>query len=335
MRYLLRRLGFYVAALWAAATINFFIPRLMPGDPAAAFIAKIQQRGASVLSPNMINAVRLQFGESDEPLWIQYFKYLNNLLHGDMGISISQFPSRVSQVLITDLPWTLALVGLSVIISFVLGTLLGVVVSWRRGGWLDTVLTPLLTFFSAIPYFWLALSLVYILALSLNWLPLGGGYDTLNPDLQVGWNSDFVLSVLQHAFLPAFTIVIASLAGWMLGMRNASITTLSEDYVLMARAKGLPERRVMLAYAARNAILPSITSFGLQLGFVVAGSLVTEIIFNYPGIGFTLYTAIISLDYSMIEGVFLIIALAILAANFLAEIAYVLLDPRVRHERGN
>ncbi len=307
----------------------------MPGDPAAAYIAKIQQRGAGVLSPNAINAIRLQFGESNEPLWLQYFKYLNNVLHGDLGVSISQFPVKVTQVLAADLPWTLGLVGMSVVISFALGTLLGIVASWRRGGWLDTVATPLLTFFSAIPYFWLALGLVYLLAFTLNWLPLGGGYDTLNPDLQVGWNMDFILSVLQHALLPAFTIVIASMANWMLGMRNISITTLSEDYVLMARAKGLSEGRVMFAYAARNAILPSVTSFGLQLGYVVAGSLITEIVFTYPGIGYSLFAGITSLDYSLIEGVFLIIAATILVANFLAEIAYVFLDPRVRHERGN
>jgi peptide/nickel transport system permease protein len=333
MRYLLRRLGFYVAALWASATINFILPRLMPGDPAENYIARLARNGGTI-TPNTLNAIRIQFGLSNDPLWIQYFRYLNNLLHGNLGIAISQSMLPVTQVLAIDLPWTLALAGVSVVISFILGTLLGVVVSWRRGGWLDTSVTPLLTFFSSVPYFWLALGLLYVLAFTLNWFPLGGGYDALNPDLEVGWNIDFVVSVLQHALLPAFTIVLASIAGWVLGMRNAMITTLLEDYVLMARAKGLPERRVMLIYAARNAILPNITGFGMALGFVVGGQLLTEMIFTYPGIGFALYTAVTQLDYSLIEGIFLMIAITILLANFLAEIAYVLLDPRVRHERG-
>ncbi|HTK07820.1 MAG TPA: ABC transporter permease [Ktedonobacteraceae bacterium] len=333
MRYLLRRLGFYLAALWASATITFLIPRLMPGDPVEAYIAKIQSQGQGVIAPNAVNAIRIQFGLTNDPLWVQYFQYLNNVLHGDLGIALSQFPAKVTQVLGYDLPWTLGLVGTAAILSFSLGTLLGILVAWKRGTWIDTTLTPVLTFFSAIPYFWLALGLIYLLGVTLRWLPTGDGYDTLG-DLTKGWNPDFILSVLQHAFLPAFTIVISSMAGWLLNMRSTLITTLSEDYVLMARAKGLTERRVMFAYAARNAILPNITGFGMSLGFVLGGSLLTEIVFNYPGIGYALFSAITLLDYGTIEGVFLILAITMLLANLLAEVAYVVLDPRVRNERG-
>ncbi len=330
MRHLLHRFVFYLAALWASATINFLLPRLMPGDPAEAYITRLHGQG--VITANTMNAIRAQFGLSNDPLWVQYFQYLGNLLHGNLGIAISHYPARVTEVIAYDLPWTLGLVGVASILSFVLGTLLGMLVSWKHDTGIDTVVTPLLTFFSAIPYFWLALGLLYVFAFLLNWLPLGSGYDTLSGILP-GWNIDFISSVIQHAFLPALTIVISSIAGWVLGMRNAMITTLSEDYVLMAQAKGLSERRVVFTYAARNAILPNITGFGMSLGFIVGGSLLTEIVFSYPGIGFDLLTAIRNLDYSLIEGIFLVIAIAMLVANFLSEIIYTFLDPRVRHER--
>jgi len=331
MRHLLRRLGFYLIALWASATINFIIPRVMPGDPLTAFIARMQ--GSGTMTPNTIQAIKVEFGLSDAPIWIQYFQYLGNLLHGNLGISLSQFPTPVTQILSYDLKWTLGLVGLAAVISFILGTLLGVAVSWKRNGWLDNIAPPLLTFFSAIPYFWMALGLVYLFGFILNWLPISGGYDAIG-GVEPGLNTDFIFSVIQHGTLPAITIIIGSIAGWVLSMRNTMITTLSEDYVLLAQAKGLPQRRVMFAYAARNAILPSITGFAMSLGFVVGGALLTEMVFSYPGIGFDLFTAVTNRDYSLIQGTFLIIAITMLIANFLADLAYTVLDPRVRQERG-
>jgi peptide/nickel transport system permease protein len=323
VKHLLRRIGFYLVALWASITINFIIPRLAPGDPAGALMARFQGR----MTPQAIHSLELQFGISHDPLWMQYFQYLNNLIHGDMGTSFTYFPTPVLTVLVQELPWTLTLVGTSVLISFTLGSLIGVLIAWKRGSFIDGVLPPLLTFFSAIPYFWLALISLYILAYTLNWFPLNGGYDT---STTVGWNTDFLLSALNHALLPAFTIVLASIAGWMLGMRNAMITTLTEDYVLLAEAKGLSERRVMFAYAARNAILPNVTGFALSLGFVVGGALLTEVVFSYPGIGFALLQAAQNSDYPLLQGIFLLIALAVLGANFIADLVYVILDPRVR-----
>jgi peptide/nickel transport system permease protein len=223
------------------------------------------------------------------------------------------------------------LVGIAVVISFVCGTLLGIIIAWRRGSRLDALLPPVLTFLSAIPYFWLALIMLYLFGFVLNWFPLSGGYDLA---LAPGLAPAFLLSTIQHALLPAFTIVVSSIAGWLLGMRNAMMTTLSEDYVLMAQAKGLSERRVMLAYAARNAILPNVTGFALSLGFVVGGALLTEIVFSYPGIGFALLQAVQNSDYALLQGIFLIIAVAVLGANFLADLIYVALDPRVRQERS-
>lgn len=328
MRHLLRRIVFYLVALWAAVTLNFLIPRLAPGDPASALIGRFQGR----IDPRALQALEIAFGISHASLWTQYLQYLNNLLHGNLGLSITYFPTPVSTVIAEDLPWTLGLVGTAAIISFIIGTLLGVIIAWKRGSVLDSILPPIMTFISAIPYFWFALIILYVLGFILNWFPLNGGYDTsIEPNF---FSPDYIVSVLQHALLPAFTIVVGSIAGWMLGMRNMMITTLTEDYVLMAKAKGLPERRVMLAYAARNAILPNITGFALSLGFVVGGALLTEIVFSYPGIGFALLQAVQNSDFALLQAIFLIIAIAVIAANFLADLVYVALDPRVRQERG-
>jgi peptide/nickel transport system permease protein len=258
---------------------------------------------------------------------VQYFQYLGNLFHGNLGTSFTYFPTPVTTVLAQEIPWTLALVGISVVISFTLGTLIGVLVAWRRGSFIASVLPPILTFFSAIPYFWLALIALYVFAYILNWFPLNGGYAT---STTVGWTPDFLLSALYHGLLPAFTIVVASIAGWMLGMRNTMITTMTEDYVLLAEAKGLSQRRIMFSYAARNAILPNVTGFALSLGFVIGGALLTEVVFSYPGIGFALLQAAQNSDYPLLQGIFLLIAVAVLGANFIADLVYVVLDPRVR-----
>jgi peptide/nickel transport system permease protein len=334
MRYLLRRIAFYVVALWASVTLNFALPRLMPGDPAEAYLTRLQ--GSVSLSPATIAAIKAQYGLSNDPVYVQYFQYMVNLLHGNLGQASSQSFQPVVSVIAGDIPWTLSLVGIATILSFVIGTLLGVLAAWKRGGGLDSIVVPIATFFSAIPYFWLALGFIWIFSTQLGWFPNAYGFDTYNIEfLNVqGFNPDYIWSVITHGFLPALTILVSSFAGWMLAMRNTMLTTLSEDYVLMARAKGLTNNRVMFLYAARNAILPSITGFGLALGYVIAGSLLTEIVFSYPGIGYALYKAITQLDYNMIEGVFLFIAIAILLANLLSEVALTFLDPRVRHERG-
>ncbi len=306
MRQLLRRIVFYIVALWASVTINFIIPRLAPGNPAQALMARFQGK----LNPDALHALEIQFGITNESLWTQYWDYIGNLLHGNLGLSITYFPTSVASVIAQDLPWTLVLVG-----------------AWRRGSLADSVLPPFMILFSAVPYFWLALILLYVLGFKLNLFPLSGGYNT---NVSPGLNGDFLASAIGHAILPALTIVISSIAGWMLGMRNTMITTLTEDYVLMAQAKGLPEREVMYAYAARNAILPNITGFALALGFVVGGALFTEMVFSYPGIGYALLQAVQNSDYPLVQGIFLIIAIAVLAANFLADLVNTALDPRTR-----
>jgi peptide/nickel transport system permease protein len=323
MRFLLRRVVFYLVAAWVAVTVNFLIPRLVPGNPAETLF-----QHSTGLQPGALKALEAEFGIGNSgSLLHQYGQYLWNILHGDLGTSFSNFPSPVSSIIGATLPWTLVLVGTATVIAFVLGTALGILAAWRRNGWLDRVL-PGLTFLQATPYFFLALLLVDAVATHLHWFPAQRGYDF--PPYVPGWNWGFIQNAAYHSVLPAFTIVITTMAGWMLQMRNVMITTIGEDYVLAAQAKGLSSRRVVMAYAARNAILPQLAGFGLALGFVVSGALLMEIVFNYPGVGFELFTSVQADDYPTTQGIFLIIALVVLLANFVMDAVYVLADPRAR-----
>ena len=326
MRYYLRKFAFYLVALWAALTLNFFIPRMLPGDPVDILMARLQQRGGSP-DPATRRAYELLLGtDTHESLIHQYFGYLGNMATGKFGISVSDFPAPVSTVIATSLPWTMMLVGLATLISVLVGTVLGVVAGWRRSNWLDS-LVPATTVLAAVPYFWLALLLVAVLGSSLGWFPMLGGYDvTLNP----GWNGPFLGSALYYGVLPAATIVISSAGGWLLGTRNMMVSVAAEDYVLAARAKGLRNSRIMVWYAARNAVLPTVAGFAISLGFVVAGSIVTEQVFAYPGIGSKLLQAVQGNDYPLMQGIFLIITVTVLAANLLVDLLYGLVDPRIR-----
>lgn len=323
MRYVLRRIGFYLVAAWASLTLNFIIPRLMPGDPAAAIFARFRGQ----LQPEQLQAMREAFGFTDAPLIEQYFGYLSHAVRGDFGISISAFPSPVTSVISTGLLWTLLMGLTALIISFVLGSLLGIVSAWRRGGVLDTVFPPLLIFIGSFPFFWLAMVSLYVLGFKAGWFPLRHAYsDTLSP----AFNWTFISSVLRHLVLPASSIMLVSIGGWVLGMRNTMINVLGEDYITLASAKGLSPRRVMLQYAARNALLPNMTAFGMALGFVLGGQIIVETVFSYPGLGYLLIRAVSNLDYPLMQGIFLMITLAVLGANLIVDLLYVRLDPRVR-----
>lgn len=324
MRYLLRRLGFYLVTAWAAITLNFLIPRFMPGNPVELLISHFKGR----ISPSAMKSLNILFGLNHQSMLSQYWGYWSGLFHGNLGVSFTYFPTPVSQIIMTALPWTAVLVGVSTILSFVIGTVGGVIVGSRRGSWLEASL-PISTFFSAIPYFWFALVVLYLFAVLVQWLPLSGGYNSTDT---IGWNGAFLLSAADHALLPAFTIVASSIAGWLLGMRNMMIVTLNEDYIILAEAKGLSKFRISFVYAARNAILPSLASFALSLGFVVSGAILVEIVFSYPGIGYVLFAAVNNNDYPLMQGIFLIITLAVLVANIVADVLYVLMDPRTRQE---
>jgi peptide/nickel transport system permease protein len=321
--YLLRRLGFYALAAWVAITLNFFIPRLMPGDPVKTMFARFKGE----LKPEAIEALRETFGLTDEPLPVQYITYLKHLLTGDLGISVSYFPEPVRAVIGAGLAWSVFLAGAALVISFLLGTVLGAIAAWRRGGSLDSVLPPFLSLLGAFPYFWLAMLALFVFGYGLGWFPLRHAYpEGTTP----GFNLPFLVGALEHALLPALTMIAASLGGWMLAMRNTMVGVLGSDYITYARARGLAPRRVLFRYAVRNAVLPNVTSFGMALGFVLGGALLTEIIFSYPGQGYLLIQAVRAQDYPLIQGIFLSITLAVLGANWLVDIVTLVLDPRTR-----
>ena len=323
LNYLFRRLGFYAVAAWAALTLNFFIPRLMPGDPAAIIFARFRGK----LKPEAINALRETFGLTDAPLLGQYWSYLKSILSGDLGTSIAYFPEPVINIISSGLLWTIFLAGFSLIIAFSIGTLLGIIIAWNRNGKLDSFLPPALAFLGAFPYFWLAMVALYIFGFKLNWFPLGHAYGN---EVTPGLNLPFILSALNHAALPALTMIFVSLGGWMLSMRNTMITTLGTDYITFAHAKGLSSQLIMLRYAARNAIIPNFTGFGMALGFILSGALLTEIIFSYPGQGYLLLQAVRAQDFPLMQGLFMTITFAVLAANWLVDIAILFFDPRTR-----
>jgi len=323
MPFLVRRLAFYLVAAWVALTANFFIPRAMPGNAVQSIMDKFPN-----LQPSAYAALEAMLGVGHPgSLWHQYTSYLYDVAHFNFGTDVTNYPASVSTLLGATIPWTLTLVGTATVIAFLLGTGLGIMAGWRHGGWLDRSL-PGLMFLQAIPYFFFALVLLDIFGVKLHWFPLAQGY---NSEIYVqGWNWGFIGSAIQHSLLPAVTIVLTSVAGWMLQMRNVMITTIGEDYVVAAQAKGLTSRRVIFTYAARNALLPQLQGFGLALGFVVSGALVMEIVFSYPGIGLLLLNAVTSNDYPLMQAIFLCITFAVLIANMIVDLVIVLADPRVR-----
>jgi peptide/nickel transport system permease protein len=325
MRFLLHRLGFFVLTLWAAVTVNFLIPRLMPGDPAGAMMARFHGR----LNPAAIHAMSIAFGvDAHQSLWSQYVGYLHNTVTGNFGTSLTYFPLSVSSQIAEAAPWTLGLIGVVTVLAFIGGTLIGTVSGWRRGGAVDSILPPVFVVTSALPYFWVGMMLILFFSIWTNGaLPNDGAYSL---DAVPGFSLPFIADVLQHALLPALTILITSIGAWILTMRNNMVTVLAEDYVRMGRAKGLSNRRIMYHYAARNALLPNLAGFAMSLGFVVAGAILVEYVFNYPGLGYMLLNAVNNLDYPLMQALFLMITVAVLVAVLICDFLTAWLDPRAR-----
>jgi peptide/nickel transport system permease protein len=329
MRYLIRRLGFFVLTLWAALTLNFFIPRFMPGSPLQA----LRDRTHNRLSPAALEQMLTSYGfKPNQNVLVQYVDYLGNMVTGHWGISIGgSLGVPVSRLVRQALPWTLGLVGFATVLAFAVGSLIGVLAAWRRGGRLDGLLPPVFVVTSALPYFWVGL--LFILVFSVwthGFLPSDFNYD---PTLQPALSLPFAANVLRHAVLPAATIVITSIGGWILTMRNNMITTLAEDYVRMGRAKGLSNRRIMSSYAARNALLPNLSGFAMSLGFVISGAILVEYVYNYPGLGYLLYNAVQYTDYPLMQALFMLFTVAVLVAVLICDFATAWLDPRTR-EKG-
>jgi peptide/nickel transport system permease protein len=324
VRFILRRLVFYVIAFWAAITLNFLLPRLMPGSPLDGLILRF---GSAIQNnPDIIRQLKASLGSDDQPIWSAYPEYLHNILTGNLGVSTAQ-GVPVTEIIRNTLPYSIFLVGCGFILSFVIGTSLGMLAAWRRGGITDRVGTPGLMALQSFPAFFLSLVAVYFLGLKLGWFPIQHAYSN---DTSPGYTWGFVADAFRHAQLPILVIIAISTGGWLLGMRNVMITTVQEDYVTMAHAKGLKDRKVMTGYAARNAILPPLTGFAAFFASAVGGLILVEVVFSYPGVGLTIQQAALGHDYPLVQALLLVFAFTVLLANFIMDCVYVILDPRVR-----
>jgi len=321
MRYLAKRGGLFLLTLWAALTVNFAIPRVMPGNEADAVLSTF--RG---INPAAVHALDIEFGINNHVTLISsYLQYLGNCLTGNFGITAQGISVR--SAIGSAMPWTLGLVGVTTIIAFAIGTVVGIFSAWRRGGKLDALLPPLLFIVSTLPIFVVGLLLLYVFGVKLGWLPISGNYDIgATPAL----TPSFAWDVFKHALLPGLTLVIVTAGLWVYSMRNNMVTTIAEDYVKMGRAKGLSSARVMYDYAARNAILPNLTGFAMQLGYVLGGAILVEYLFSYPGLGYQFYTATTDHDLPLMQGLFLFYTVAVLVCVLLADIITAIIDPRTR-----
>ena len=314
-----------------AISVNFIIPRLMPGDPVQTKLATLVEGGggSSTDFRAIADAYRKEFG-LDQPLWKQYLSYWEDILHFNLGVSLANYPETVNQVISAALPWTLGLVGVSTILSFVLGSFLGALLAWPSTGWQIKGLTIPLMILSAVPYFLLGIVLIFFFALRLHWFPAGGGY-SFSSLLGSNWRS--AADVLYHAILPSLSVVMAGMGTWALGMRGSMVGTLGEDFISMAEAKGLSPARIFVTYGVRNSLLPQLTQLSLQLGYVVAGVVLVEVIFSYPGIGYQLYQAVLSKDYFVIQGIVLVLILTVAIMTFIMDLIYPLIDPRITFQK--
>jgi peptide/nickel transport system permease protein len=326
MPWLLRRLLFYAFAIWVALTINFLLPRLMPGSPLAGLLQHMDpaQLGAN---PGALQTYEALLGGSHHSIWHDYVVYLDRIAHFDFGISTSNYPTPVSEVVGRTLPYSIFLVGVAFLLSFLIGTGVGMFAAWRRGGLVDNIVVPSFMALSAIPAFFTALLAVYFFGLKLHWFPIQHAYDT---NLTPGFNWAFLSSAFRHAQLPILVVLAAFTGGWALNMRTVMINTIGEDYVAMAHAKGLPDRRVMTRYAARNAILPPLNGFAALFASAVGGLVFVEYVFSYPGVGLTLQQAVLGNDYALAQAILVVLSISVILANFVVDILNLVLDPRLR-----
>jgi peptide/nickel transport system permease protein len=324
-RYFFNKLGWFAITLVFAFLLNFILPRLMPGDPVAAIVAR-QAQGMS--NATGVQAIYQQYTElfgTNKPMIEQFFIYMKNALHGDFGFSFSQYPRTVSEVLASSLGWTIVLQLPAIIVGWTLGNVLGALAAYLKGGF-DKALMPAAIFLGAFPPFGMAVILLVVFAVRFKIFPSSGGYGfDMIPSLSPG----FLKSAFIHYQLPFWSIVLIGIGGYAIGMRSMSIYELNADYVKFSRFMGIKDRKIA-AYVFRNAMLPQITGLALALGTMVGGALVAEVIFSYPGLGTTLLTAINGRDYPLISASTLIITLMVLIANFALEIAYGFIDPRIK-----
>jgi len=326
MRWFARRLVFYAFAIWVALTLNFLLPRLMPGSPIAGLLQHLSPAQLQA-NPGIVKTYEALLGGSKHSIWADYVTYLNRIAHFNFGISTSNYPTPVSEVVGRTLPYSIFLVGVGFILAFALGIAIGMVAAWKRGGFVDSVVVPAFMMVSAFPAFFIALLGVYFLGLKAGWFPIQHAYDN---DVIPGWNWTFIASAFRHSQLPILVIVIAYTSGWVLNMRAVMINTIGEDYVAMAQAKGLKDRRVMTRYAGRNAILPPLNGFAALFASAVGGLVFVEYIFSYPGVGYTLQNAVLGNDYPLAQAILVVLSVCVIVANLIMDVLNFILDPRLR-----
>jgi len=333
LKYILQRVGMFFLTVWLGATVIFIIPRLAPGDPVAAMITQLQsQAGRVENSAEMIAAWRARFG-LDDPMPIQYLRFLWNSLRFELGYSLRFFPTTVEELIARNMPWTIRLLVVATFVSVLGGNAIGALMGWRHTPKLVQNLLPLALTFSSVPPFMMALGLIYVFAFGLDWFPVSQGIGRgLGTDWQ--WTWEYVKSAIHHAVLPMLAIFVTGMGGWALGMRGMMITTEGEDYMILAQAKGLRPGRVFWRYGVRNAILPQFTAVALSMGWIVSGQILVEHMFAYPGMGTLLNVGIMNGDYTLIQGVSFILIMATALAVLLVDLIYPLLDPRITYQRS-
>lgn len=328
---ILRRCGVFVLIVWLAASLNFFLPKLSGQDPVRTKLLQQAQLGGYVQQgiDEMVKVYEARFG-LDRPLWQQYLSYLGDVIRGDFNFSIANYPRTVWDMIAESIPWTVGLLGMTTLLSFVIGTILGALLAWPRAPrWMAWLMPPLWAL-HAIPFFLLGLILMYLLAFQVQWLPIFGGYSMgATPALTV----PFVLDIMRHATLPALSIILVAVGGWALSMRGMMVTTMGEDYVVFAEGKGLRTLTIFSRYCLRNAILPQITALALALGQILSGAVLVEVIFGYPGIGTLLYQAIRENDHFLIQGIVFTVIVSLGLATLILDLIYPLLDPRISYRR--
>lgn len=320
-RYFARKLAIYLVTFFVAVTIDWMIPRFMPGDPVQGMVSRmsLEPEAANRMMGFFLSAFGL-----DKPIWEQYLNFWVALAHGDLGVSVWQFPTPVLNIILSAVPYTLALLIPAIILSWIAGNQFGAWVARRQR--LDNTVLPIGYILTATPYMWLGIVLAWGLGSVLKILPLSGAFEySMSPTLT--W--EFFLSAYTHWLMPFLSLFLVQFGGWAIGMRNMIIYELESDYSHWLEALGAPQSLVR-RYAFRNAVLPQVTGLALSLGVVVAGALVTEVVFSYPGLGYLVLQAIQNEDYFLLQGIFLFVIVGVLVANFLIDIAYVVVDPRTR-----
>ena len=333
--FLVRRIAKSLFTVFFVSTLIFFLLRLLPGSPVDALIAQlVGQYGYSY--EMAANQARSLFAiDPDQPVTFQYLDYLTNLARGDLGQSLLSPGVPVTEIIFTYLPWTLFSVGLGLLLAFAGGVVLGMVMAYRRNSALDHVLTTVASLFYSVPSYLFGIMVIVFFGIRMGWIPIADMRGSLTSGQPVEMSFGFVRDALFHASLPILTYALTGLGAWMLLMKNSTIAALEEDFVTAARARGLPEHRIAFRYVGRNAILPLFTQLTISIGFIVGGSFLVEPIFQYQGIGYTLFKSVQSRDYPLLQGIFLMITVSVVAANLVADLLYSRLDPRIRRPGGS